>query len=172
MQTIGSILPDVKVIESTFVADQRGSFLKIFQSKKTILQGFHTKQVNFVTTKQQHTLRGLHYQSSSFSEAKFFRVISGSVQLGFIDLRSKSSTYLQSGSIVLEHSKTGILIPRGYATGYCTLQNNTQILYLCDNDYHPEAEKGICWHDPILKIEWLVNQPIVSVKDRTWTQWR
>lgn len=156
------------VLESPLFQDQRGAFLKVFNQVAIPLADFEVVQVNCVHTKEEGTLRGLHYQKGVHAEAKFFRVLYGKMQLAFVDMREDMPSYLQATTVVLEDPKMGVLVPRGFATGYCTLQPDTVVLYLSDNAYTPEAEAGVRWDDPKVGIDWAVKEPIVSDKDLQW----
>lgn len=151
-------------------SDLRGTFLKVFQ-KLDNLSEFDVQQVNMVTTEAVHTLRGLHYQGGEHAESKLFRVVSGAAQLGFVDVRPTSATFLQFGSITVDEPRTGVLVPRGFATGYLTLAARTTVLYLSDRPYVADAERGLRWDDPAIGMSWRSRTPIVSVKDVGWPDW-
>jgi len=174
MELIRKILNDVLVLKCPAFTDTRGDFLKIFSPQNDFLKSFEVKQVNLVKNPEPFTLRGLHYQEKEFSESKFFRVLSHSAQIVFVDLRLESSTYVQTSSLIIDKSTTGILIPKGFATGYITLNKDTDILYCSDNIYSPGNEKGIRWNDPKFKIIWAnENSPIlISDKDKMLPDWK
>jgi dTDP-4-dehydrorhamnose 3,5-epimerase len=155
------------IIGLPIASDSRGTFLKIFQSKHPILQHFAVKQINLVKS-SLHTLRGLHYQTGYYAESKFFRIIDGSIQLVCICIDPQHSQYLKSHSYLLTDKTNGVLVPKGYATGYLCLSEGTEVLYLSDNDYFPEAEKGLRWNDPVISIAWQNSQPLLSEKDQNW----
>ena len=167
MKLVNTLLNDVKIIENQTFQDERGSFLKVFNFGFDDLSEFKTVQINFVNSEKAFTLRGMHFQENCV-ESKFFRVLHGSILLGFIDLRSNSSTFTKSASIELTNPETAVLIPRGFATGYCTTMENTEVLYLSDNLYSTADELGIRWNDKILKIQWPNQKLTISDKDRSW----
>ncbi|MCH2046856.1 MAG: dTDP-4-dehydrorhamnose 3,5-epimerase family protein [Saprospiraceae bacterium] len=169
MELTRTILEDVKVLKSPGFQDQRGGFFKLFKGLDTHLDHYSIQQINYVQNKQKGILRGLHYQCAEFAESKFFRVLKGRIQLAFIDLRLDSPSYLKSATIILEQADIGVLVPRGFATGYLTLEDETDVLYYSDNIYHPDAEGGIRWNDPIFKIQWLSFNPNLSTKDQGWS---
>lgn len=169
MERINTLLKDVHVIKSPAFFDQRGGFVKLFNQQASLLEHYDIKQVNYVQNKEKGIIRGLHYQTDTFAESKFFRVLKGSIQLAFIDLRTPPLTYKNAGTFILDSPEIGILIPRGFATGYLTLEENTEVLYYSDNIYEPSSEKGIRWDDPLFKIPWLAFNPDLSLKDRTWS---
>ena len=159
---------DAVLVESNFFNDSRGGFLKVFNTDIDVLKEYAIKQINYVVTKEKFTLRGLHYQKNQYAESKMFRVTRGSAQVAFVDVRSSSATYLKSYTCSLNDPKHAILIPRGFATGYCTLSDDVEMLYTADNDYFAPAEAGLLWNDPKLQIEWQTRNPVLSKKDREW----
>lgn len=168
MEQINTLLADVSVIKSPAFFDQRGGFIKLFNQQASLLENYQIKQVNFVQNKEKGILRGLHYQTGEYAESKFFRVLKGSIQLAFVDLRTGPLNYKKASTIVLDAPDIGVLVPRGFATGYLTLEDHTDVLYYSDNIYMPSAEKGIRWNDPLFKIQWLAFNPDLSQKDRAW----
>jgi dTDP-4-dehydrorhamnose 3,5-epimerase len=161
---------DAILIESNYFEDERGVFLKVFNTDLEPLKQFTVKQINYVMTNEKHTLRGLHYQKDQFAESKMFRIIKGEAQLAFVDVRPTSSTYLQAYTYTLNNPRQAIIIPQGFATGYCTLTEDVVMLYAADNDYFPSAEAGLLWNDPKLSIPWKTQSPILSEKDKVWAQ--
>jgi dTDP-4-dehydrorhamnose 3,5-epimerase len=172
MTLIQEYTTGVKLIESPYFQDDRGSFLKVFQENQNLFGSFSIEQVNFVETYQVFTIRGLHFQKGEYAESKYFRCVEGAILLVCLDLREESKTYLNSNVFELSNSKTSILVPRGFATGYCTLIPNSKVLYLSDNQYNSDAEGGVQWNDEVLKnVDWKTNNPIVSEKDKNWKNW-
>lgn len=156
------------LLESNHFTDSRGGFLKVFNTEIELLKDYAIKQINYVVTKEKHTLRGLHFQRDKYAESKVFRVVKGTAQLGFVDVRPGSKAYLRSYTCLLNDPKKAVIIPRGFATGYCTLSDDVEMLYTSDNIHHAPAETGLLWNDARLAIEWLVKDPILSAKDRAW----
>ncbi|MDB5263112.1 MAG: dTDP-4-dehydrorhamnose 3,5-epimerase [Adhaeribacter sp.] len=168
MKIIDSFSGGPFLFESHFFEDERGIFLKVFNTDNDFMNAYVVRQINYVTSVEKNTLRGLHYQRGEHAESKIFRVINGAAQVAFVDVRTDSPTYLQATTLVLNNPKQAIAIPRGFATGYCTLADNTVMLYLADNDYNVSTEAGLLWNDPKLNIDWLVDEPILSGKDKAW----
>ncbi|MGH1335043.1 MAG: dTDP-4-dehydrorhamnose 3,5-epimerase family protein [Aureispira sp.] len=171
MNVINTLLSTVQVIKSPAFVDNRGGFVKLFNQQDPLLNNYSIQQVNFVQNKQAHILRGLHYQTGTWAEAKFFRVLKGSIQLGVVDIRTGVAASDLAATIVLDQPDIGVLVPRGFATGYLTLSPATEVLYFSDNVYHPAAERGICWNDPAFALDWQTNTPDVSEKDAAWAPW-
>jgi len=124
-------------------------------------------QENHARSLQKGIVRGLHFQFPPHAETKLVRCVRGAVLDVFVDLRKGSSTFGMWDSIELsEDNNKMICIPRGFAHGYCTLSEKSDVLYKVDNCYAPEAEGGILWNDGDLKIDWPANEPVLSPKDR------
>ena len=149
--------------------DDRGFFMRSFDSGIFNKAGISNKwvQENHSRSEKRNTIRGLHFQFPPFSESKLIRCIRGAVLDVFVDLRNGSDTFGNWDSIELtEDNKKMILIPRGFAHGFCTLTDICEVLYKVDNFYSKENEAGIIWNDPDLKIDWQVTNPILSEKDK------
>jgi len=112
------------------------------------------------------TLRGLHYQHPN-AQAKLIQVIQGEIFDVAVDIRSGSATYGEwVGEILSYTNKKQLFIPVGFAHGYCVLSDTSLVTYKCSTVYSPEDEKGILWNDPNLKIEWPLQNPLISEKDQ------
>jgi len=162
-------LKGVFEISLTALKDNRGFFMRTFDKSLFQEAGIDREwvQENHSRSEQKGILRGLHFQLPPFSETKLVRCIRGAVLDVFVDLRKDSETFGKWDSIELtEHNHKMILIPRGFAHGFCTLTEVSEVLYKVDNYYSPEHERGLLWNDKELKIEWPVINPILSEKDR------
>ena len=116
-------------------------------------------------------IRGLHFQRHPFSQAKLAMCTSGIIWDVAVDLRVGSPTYGKWHGVLLDSEKHNqFLIPRGFAHGFSVLSERACFSYRCDNYYHPEAEGGIAYNDPILAIDWKIPEQsrIVSEKDKLW----
>lgn len=112
-------------------------------------------------------LRGLHYQLNPKAQTKLIRVLSGVIYDVIVDIRRNSPTFGQwVGVILSEYNKRQLLVPKGFAHGFCTLVPNTQVLYKVDEYYSPENDRGILWNDPALGIDWPTSNPVLSDKDQ------
>lgn len=155
---------DVKKIE-----DDRGFFGRSYCEKEFEHYGLNTNlvQVNVSHNYKKATLRGLHKQVAPFEESKLVRCTKGSIYDVIVDLRPTSATYLQWLGIELTAESFRMLyVPEGFAHGYLTLEDNTDVTYQVTQSYTPEAEKGFRWDDPALKIEWPIKPEIISSKDQ------
>jgi dTDP-4-dehydrorhamnose 3,5-epimerase len=168
MKFIQQQIKDVFEIKLNPIEDFRGFFMRTFDEK--LFEENNLKcnwvQENHSLSIQKGTLRGMHFQFPPFSETKLIRAIKGEVLDVFVDLRLDSFSFGKWGSILLsDKMKNMVLIPRGFAHGYCTLSENTEVIYKVDNIYSPKYESGIKWDDPEIGIDWQIEKPIVSVKD-------
>ncbi|MCB0618213.1 MAG: dTDP-4-dehydrorhamnose 3,5-epimerase [Saprospiraceae bacterium] len=149
--------------------DERGFFMRVFDRNLFAEAGLDRPwvQENHSRTERAGVIRGLHFQLPPFAETKLVRCIRGSVLDVFVDLRAGSPTFGQWDSIELsETNRKMILIPRGFAHGFCTLSTVSEVLYKVDNVYRKDHESGLLWSDPDLQIDWPVQDPILSAKDR------
>jgi dTDP-4-dehydrorhamnose 3,5-epimerase len=159
------------VVTPKVLEDDRGYFYESFNKKK-----FHELtgiSVDFVQDNQSKSskgvLRGLHFQTGEFAQAKLVRVLNGSVLDVCVDLRKDSSTFGKCYSIVLDSiKKNQLYIPRGFAHGFLVLEDETVFSYKCDNYYNKTFETGIIYNDSSLKIDWQLseNDLILSEKDQ------
>jgi dTDP-4-dehydrorhamnose 3,5-epimerase len=111
----------------------------------------------------------LHYQKGVYAQTKLVRVVKGKVQDVVVDLRKESKTFGKHVSIILSDSnKKQLFIPKGFAHGYCVLEDETIFSYKCDKYYNPKYEGGLFYNDSTLKIDWILdnNQLIISEKDK------
>ncbi len=169
MKRLQTFFQDVVLIEPQVHGDHRGFFMESYNQKQFEQLGIH---INFVQDNHSYsaeagTLRGLHYQLEPMAQSKLIRVLSGAIYDVFVDIRKDSPTYGQwKGVILSADNKRQLLIPKGFAHGFCTLVPDTHILYKVDQYYSPNHDRGILWNDPALGIDWPVSDPILSDKDR------
>ena len=151
--------------------DHRGYFMESYNEEVLKQLGIHYNfiQDNQSVSAQAGILRGLHYQLNPKAQTKLIRVLSGSIYDVILDIRPSSRTFGQwIGVILSEHNKRQLLVPQGFAHGFCTLVPNTQVFYKVDEYYSPEHDRGILWSDPSLKIDWPVSEPVLSDKYRCY----
>ena len=128
---------------------------------------FNFVQDNHSKSTVRGTLRGIHFQKGDKAQAKLVRCVKGAVFDVAVDLRKNSPTFKQWVGVELsEENKKQLLIPRGFGHGFVTLTDDVEFLYKADNYYAPEADAGIRWNDPDIGIEWGVENPILSEKDK------
>jgi dTDP-4-dehydrorhamnose 3,5-epimerase len=160
-----------QLINLPIFSDPRGSFIKAFDSRLLSESGitFRVQQSNLVINNDRGTLRGLHSQAKDSAEAKFVRVVHGSIYDVIVDIRPASESYLQHKSYYLsQQNNCALYIPRGFAHGYQTLEESTIVSYASDNFFSPASEVGYRYDDPVLAIEWPLEVASISAKDLTW----
>lgn len=164
-------LKDVVVIEMEKHQDERGFFGRNWDEKIFKEKGLSTKiaQCSISSNLKKGTLRGMHFQQKPFQEIKIVRCTKGSIFDVIIDLRPNSKTYKQWYGIELKSDEhKSIYIPKGFAHGFQSLEDNTDVYYQISEFHHPAHSNGIRWNDPIFGIKWPINNPIISKKDLVW----
>lgn len=168
MEFIETTLKDLFIIKPKVFEDSRGHFFESFTTKS-----FSEKNIaaDFVqdnqSLSQKGVLRGLHFQAPPYGQGKLVRVIKGAVLDVALDIRKKSATYGQHFTIELnEENKTMLWIPEGFAHGFSTLADNTIFAYKCTNYYFKDSEGCISWNDNSLGINWNIENPTISEKDK------
>ena len=162
-------LEGVVIIEPDVFGDNRGFFMESWNKKKMAEAGldYDFVQDNHSKSTVKGTLRGIHFQKGDKAQAKLVRCVKGAVLDVAVDLRKNSPTFKQWVGVELsEENKKQLLIPRGFGHGFVTLTDDVEFLYKADNYYAPEADAGIRWNDPELGVEWGIENPILSEKDK------
>lgn len=162
---------DAFIIELEKFTDQRGFFARTFDHMQFEEKGLESTivQTNISFTEKKGTIRGLHYQINPFEETKIVMCSKGKIFDVIIDVRKKSNTFGKWISLELNEKNSKILyIPKGFAHGFQTLEDNSQVIYQNSQIHKPEYEKGIRWDDPFFKIKWPLNEKIISDKDESW----
>ncbi|CAN5862944.1 dTDP-4-dehydrorhamnose 3,5-epimerase [soil metagenome] len=163
-------LPDVLLITPKRHGDARGWFMETWSRRAFADAGldFDFVQDNHAFSGEAGTVRGLHFQAAPHPQAKLLRVVRGSILDVAVDIRSGSATYGKwvSATLTAEGGEQ-LLVPRGFAHGYCTLTPDTELAYKVDGLYAPETEGSILWNDPDLAIDWpAFAGSVVSEKDK------
>ncbi|WYP25973.1 dTDP-4-dehydrorhamnose 3,5-epimerase [Alkalihalobacillus sp. FSL W8-0930] len=169
MKVIELEIEGVKLIEPTVYHDERGFFLESYQQVAWHEVGISTTfiQDNHSYSSQSGVLRGLHLQIGEAAQTKLVRVLSGAVYDVVVDLRPTSSTFKKWIAVTLQaDDHQQLLVPKGFAHGFCTLSPHTQVLYKVDQLYNREMERGVNWADRELAIKWPTSTPILSEKDQ------
>jgi dTDP-4-dehydrorhamnose 3,5-epimerase len=168
-------IEDLILIKPKVFYDERGFFLENYSYEKFKKAGIDCKfvQDNHSYSKTARTLRGLHFQKEQFAQSKLIRVLKGKIFDVAVDLRQNSETYGRYISFILSSDNFLMLfIPKGFAHGFCTIDEDTEVEYKVDNYYNKESESGIIWNDPDLHIFWPTNAPIISEKDGILPQFK
>ena len=162
MKIIKNKFKGLLIIKKNTHKDKRGYLRELFVEKK-IKKKFVFDIMSF---SKKGVLRGMHFQTAN-PQGKYLTVLRGSIFDVVVDLRKKSKTFGKYFSIILNEKKnTSIFVPEGFAHGFCTLENNTIMLYKCTNYRNKKAENAIIWNDESLNIKWPIKKPILSKKDK------
>ena len=162
-------LDGVVIIEPDVFGDNRGFFMESWSKKKMEEVGLYYDfvQDNHSKSTVKGTLRGIHFQKGDKAQTKLVRCVKGVVLDVAVDLRKNSPTFKQWVGVKLSaENKKQLLIPRGFGHGFVTLTDDVEFLYKADNYYAPEADAGIRWNDPDIGVDWGVDNPILSEKDK------
>lgn len=171
MKIIATPIKDLILIDPKSHQDERGFFFEAFQAER--YQLLLKKDIHFVqdnlSRSSKNVLRGLHYQIKQ-PQDKLVTVIRGSVFDVAVDIRIQSPTFGQWFGVILnDKNHYQLFIPKGFAHGFCVLSEVVDFHYKCSDYYNPEAEQGILWSDLSLAINWPLQVPIISAKDKTYT---
>jgi len=156
------------VIKPQILGDGRGSFSEKYKYSEFKKAGIDEVFVQEnVSVSAKGVLRGLHFQRPPDAQAKLLRCGRGRIYDVAVDLRAKSATYGKSYSVELtpENGLMFFVPADGFAHGFCSLEDNTELIYKCSREYAPESDGGIRWDDPQLKVKWPVPEPVLSAKD-------
>ncbi len=165
-------LEGVYLIDLELYTDERGGFARTFCQKEFEQTGL-TKtfvQMNHSYNKVKGTLRGMHFQYPPYQETKLIRCVRGSALDVVVDIRKKSSTFLQHISVqISDENRRMILIPEGCAHGFQTLENDTELIYHHTAFYTPNSDGGLNYNDQILDINWRMPISCISEKDKAYS---
>ncbi|MBR1156032.1 dTDP-4-dehydrorhamnose 3,5-epimerase family protein [Bradyrhizobium sp. JYMT SZCCT0428] len=151
--------------------DNRGHFARVFCGDEFSAYGlnFSVAQASLSFNAKRGTLRGLHFQYPPAAETKYVRCVKGAVFDVIVDLRPESSTYLEHLSVHLSaENGRGLYIPKRFAHGFVTLEENTELSYLIGASHAPNAEGGLRYDDPMLGVEWPLAVHVISERDTAW----
>jgi len=159
------------IIEPERLEDERGFFARTWCQREFEAHGLNPRlvQCNISFNKKKGTLRGMHYQIAPYEETKLVRCTMGAIFDVIIALRPDSPTFKQWVAVELTAENRRMLsIPEGFAHGFQTLEDNTEVFYQMSEFYHPECARGVRWNDPAFGTEWPLSDPILSDKDRSF----
>ncbi len=164
-------IPEVLLIEPKKFGDARGFFSEVWKRQPLVDLGVDVDfvQDNHSLSAERGVVRGLHFQRPPTAQTKLVRVIRGAILDVAVDVRAGSPTFGRHVSAVLSASNwRQMLVPRGFAHGFCTLEPDTEVIYKVDSYYDPSTDAGILWNDPALGIDWPLDAEaaILSDKDR------
>lgn len=167
MKIIKTEIEGLLIIDPVVFRDDRGYFFESYNIEKMRAAGI---EIDFVQDNQSSSMkdvvRGLHFQTPPFAQAKLVRVVKGSVVDVAVDIRKNSPTYGKHVSVLLSADNfRQFYLPEGFAHGFVALEDDTVFSYKCSALYNKESERCIVFNDPDLGIEWNVENPVVSEKD-------
>ena len=171
LDVISLAIPDVKLVTPRKFGDHRGFFSETYNAKAFKEAGIDLDfvQDNHSLSAEVGTLRGLHYQRPPFAQDKLVRVVRGAILDVAVDIRRSSPTYGQHVAAEISADNWAqILVPKGFAHGFITIQPDTEVIYKVTDYYSPESDAGLLWSDPTLGIEWPLDGkgPVLSEKDK------
>ncbi|MEW6252577.1 MAG: dTDP-4-dehydrorhamnose 3,5-epimerase [Planctomycetota bacterium] len=171
LTVVATRIPAVKLLIPKRFADPRGFFSETYNARRLAEVGIdlHWVQDNHSLSTERGVVRGLHFQLPPFAQDKLVRVTRGRIFDVAVDLRRSSPTYGQHVAAELSAQEWNqILVPVGFAHGFCTLEPDTEVLYKVTNYYAPEHDAGLLWNDPDLAIPWPIapEEALLSEKDQ------
>jgi dTDP-4-dehydrorhamnose 3,5-epimerase len=169
MKFIDLPLAGAYVIEPEPIVDERGFFARTWCSEEFRLRKLNANlaQCSISFNTRKGTLRGMHYQNQPHQEAKLVRCSLGAIYDVILDLRPSSTTYCQWLALELtSEDHKMIYVPEGFAHGFQTLADNTEVFYQISEIYRPECARGVRWNDPRFGIQWPILEMLVSQRDR------
>jgi dTDP-4-dehydrorhamnose 3,5-epimerase len=173
MNLTPTAIPDVLIITPAKHGDHRGFFSETFKNHVLIEHGIDLpwNQDNHSYSSARGVVRGLHYQSAPQAQAKLLRVTRGAILDVAVDIRVGSPTYGQHVAVELSADNwQQLLVPVGFAHGFCTLTEETEVMYKVTGRYAPDCEGGLIWNDPALGIDWPITagEATTSGRDNDW----
>jgi len=169
MNIIKTDFKNLLILEPNVIRDDRGYFLESFNEAKFRIET--GQNISFVqdneSVSSKNVLLGFHFQLPPYSQSKLIRVAQGSVVDVVVDLRRSQQTFLQHFKILLSaENQQQLFVPEGFAHGFLVLEDNTIFSYKCSNYYNKASDKSILWNEEAFGIDWGVNQPSLSDKDK------
>lgn len=167
MEIIKTKLKDCIIIKPKIFGDDRGFFLETYQELRYQQAGIKEKFIQDNRSRSaKNVLRGLHFQKKK-PQGKLVTVTSGEVFDVAVDLRPESKTFGQYEAVILScENKLQFYVPPGFAHGFCVLSESADFQYKCTDYYDPSDESGLLWNDPRINIEWPLEKPLLSDKDK------
>ena len=165
-------IDDIILIKTKRSVDDRGYFIKGFEMEpfSSFLRDPFVE--DYVSQSKKDVLRGLHYQIEPKAQGKYITVLTGRILDVALDIRKNSKTFRKFSMNELSPlSWDSVWIPKGFAHGFLSMEDNTVVLNRCTGEFDPNFERGIRWDDPFFKINWPLDDPIISEKDSNWGMW-
>ncbi len=159
------------IIKPDLIEDDRGFFARTFCENEFRAAGLDPviAQCNISFNRRRGTLRGMHYQIDPHEEAKLVRCTQGAIFDVIVDIREDSATRFNWYAVELcAENRLALYVPAGFAHGFQTLADDSEVLYQMSEFYHPESARGLRWDDPQVGIAWPIGDPAMSPRDRTY----
>lgn len=175
MKFFATELAGAYVVELERLEDERGFFARTFCRDEFTAHGLSSVfvQCNVSFNLRRGALRGMHYQEKPHEEAKLVRCTRGAVYDVIVDIRKDSPTYKRWIAVELAADQDRMLyIPEGFAHGFQTLEDGSEVFYQMSEMYHPECARGLRWNDPAIGIRWPLADPIVSERDARYADFQ
>jgi dTDP-4-dehydrorhamnose 3,5-epimerase len=172
MRFIPTHLAGAYLIEPEPASDERGFFARTWCRNEFADKGLNPNlvQCNISYNKARSTLRGMHYQKVPHAEAKLVRCTQGAVYDVIIDLRSDSNTFTQWYGVELTaENRKALYVPEGFAHGFITLKDDTEVLYQMSEFFHAECAAGARWNDTVFSIQWPIDPKVISKRDKGYS---
>lgn len=171
MKFLETSLKDACIIDIEPIEDKRGLFARTWCKREFEAHSLNPEivQCNISFNIKKGTLRGMHYQTKPFEEAKLVRCTHGAIFDVIIDLRADSPTFKNWFAVELtDKNRKMLYIPKRFAHGFQTLEDNTEVFYQMSEYYSPEHSRGIRWNDPSFSIQWPEDKRIISKRDQQY----
>ncbi len=168
-------LAGVYVIEPEPIQDERGFFARTWCRNEFLSRGLNPNlvQCNISYNKVRGTLRGMHFQKAPHEEAKLVRCTQGGIYDVIVDLRSDSSTFTQWFGVELTaENRRALYVPEGFAHGFVTLKDDTEVLYQMSEFFDAGCAAGVRWNDQAFSIQWPVEAKVISERDRNYQDFK
>jgi len=161
-------IPEIILVSPKVFGDERGFFMETYKKSDFETNGISENFVQDNHSKSaKGVLRGLHYQKNPFAQGKLVRCVQGEIFDVGVDIRQGSPTFGKWAGVKLSAENAKMLyIPAGFAHGFVVLSETAEVMYKTTAEYRPELDRGIIWNDPEINIDWMIENPDLSEKDR------
>ena len=175
MKFTGTVLAGAMLIEAEKFPDQRGYYSRMWDQAEFAAHGLSGRivQSDAAFNYQAHTLRGMHFQKPPYAQAKLVRCVTGALYDVIIDLRPDSPTFLRHVGVELTaENRLMLYVPEGFAHGYLTLRDNTEVAYQMSACYAPESAGGVRYNDPAFAITWPAQVKVIHPRDASYLDFK
>jgi dTDP-4-dehydrorhamnose 3,5-epimerase len=164
------------IVDPERFEDARGFLARSFSAKEFESRGLNPRiaECNISFSKKRYTVRGMHFQHPPFAQAKLVRCSKGAIYDAIIDLRPESPTFKQwIGEELTAENRRILYVPEGFAHGFQTLADDTEVFYQMTNFYNPGSEGGVRWNDPVFAIDWPATDGVtINERDQNYPDFK